>query len=65
MEDKVPFVRVLALLEEYGWDFTDMYTPYRVFTKPGKLPLMVEVHDKKVTNEAFAYIKSVVEGAEE
>ena len=35
---------------------------YRVFTKPGELPILVEVHDKAVTREAFEHIKTIVEG---
>ena len=62
MDRLVPFLRVLAYLEERGWEFTGFYTPYRVFTKPGELPILVEVHDKKVTHEAFEHIKSIIEG---
>ena len=58
----VPFIRVLAYLEEHGWGFTGIYRPYRVFTKPGELPILVEVHDKAVTREAFEHIKAIVEG---
>ena len=65
MKNRVPFVRVLALLEEYGWEMTGIWTPYRVFTKKGSLPILVEVHDKGVAIEDFEDIKARIEREEE
>ena len=60
MSSRVPFVRVLALLEEHGWEMTGFWTPYRLFTKGKSLPLLVEVHDKEVTIEDFEDIKAKI-----
>lgn len=65
MSSRVPFVRVLALLEEHGWEMTGIWTPYRVFTKGNCLPILVEVHDKEVTIEDFEDIKARVDREEE
>jgi hypothetical protein len=50
MERLVPFSEVLELLESHGWELTRIWSPYRVFTKPGadELPILIEVHDRKV-----------------
>jgi hypothetical protein len=61
MADGVPFMKVLALLEEHGWDFTGIWAPYRVFNKRDRLTILLEVHDKEVTLEAFENIKAIVE----
>ena len=64
MKDRVPFVRVLAMLEESGWELTGIWTPYRVFTRRDSLPILVEVHDKEVTIEDFEDIKARIEHEE-
>lgn len=50
MERPVPFSKVLELLESHGWELTRIWSPYRVFTKPGadELPILIEVHDRTV-----------------
>jgi hypothetical protein len=61
MAGRVPFTRVLATLEEHGWEFAGFWTSYRVFGKPGRLPILVEVHDKEVTIEDFEDIMARIE----
>ena len=61
MANRVPFSLVLVVLEEHGWEFTGIWAPYRVFSKPGKLSILVEVHDKEVTIEDFEDIKARIE----
>jgi hypothetical protein len=40
----IPFSVLLEWLEGQGWVLRKIAKPYRVFTKPGRLPLLVEVH---------------------
>jgi hypothetical protein len=65
MHQTVPFLQVLAFLEEHGWDLTGIWTPVRVFTRRGKLPILVEVHDKAVSHADFENIKARVKLEEE
>lgn len=39
------FSELLGWLEGQGWVLRKIAKPYRVFTKPGRLPLMVEVRE--------------------
>ncbi len=41
----VSFSELLEWLEGQGWVLRKIARPYRVFTKPGRLPLLVEVHN--------------------
>jgi hypothetical protein len=43
----VEFRGLLEWLEGQGWVLKRIARPYRVFTKPGRLPLMVEVREVK------------------
>ena len=55
------FAVVLSYLEAHGWRLTRIWTPYRVFTKPGHLPILVKVRDRMVDPDDFAKIKRIVE----
>ena len=58
----VAFSTVLEWLEGRGWTLRKIMKPYRVFMKPGRLPLVVEVHDGgKVTEADERRIHEVVE----
>ena len=54
MPGEVPFSVILDLLESQGLLLTRIYRPYRIFTKPGHLPIWIPVHDRKV---AAVYVK--------
>jgi hypothetical protein len=57
----VPFADVLAYLEARGWSLVRLWKPYRVFTKPGHLPILVTVHEKMVQADDFEKIQRIVE----
>lgn len=58
----VPFSALLEWLEAEGWSLRKIAKPYRVFTKPGRLPLPVEVHPGgKVTVADDRRIREFVE----
>lgn len=61
----VEFRGLLEWLEGQGWVLRRIARPYRVFTKPGRLPLMVEVHEArgggKVTDADDQRIREFVE----
>jgi hypothetical protein len=57
----VPFADVLAYLEAHGWNLVRIWRPYRVFTKPGRLPILVTVHEKMVQADDFEKIQRIVE----
>ncbi len=59
MEDLIPFASVVELLESYGWQLSRVWSPYRVFTKPGstELPILVEVHNRMVKGSDVERIK--------
>lgn len=61
MAELVPFEQVLAYLEEHGWELVKIWPPYRMFSKPGRLPIMVPVEDKMVTVEYAEKVKQAVE----
>ena len=63
MEQPVPFSEVLELLESHGWELTRIWSPYRVFTKPGadELPILIEVHDRTVRHTDVERIKKHLE----
>ena len=56
MPGEVPFSVILGLLESQGWLLTRIYRPYRIFTKPGRLPIWIPVRDRKV---AAVYVKKI------
>jgi hypothetical protein len=60
MSRPIPFKVVLELCESYGWTLTRIWQPYRVFTKPGHLPLLVRVEDKSVSDDDFARIQEIL-----
>lgn len=49
MRNVVPFKEVLAALEAHGWELQKVWEPYRVFTKKGKLPILIPVYHKIVS----------------
>ena len=51
MSREVEFEEVLRLFESHGWKLQKIYEPYRVFIKPGELPWLIPVHDRKVDAE--------------
>ncbi len=57
MSRRIPFEAVLAILESYGWTLTRIWQPYRVFTKPDHLPILVRVEEKSVDADDFARIQ--------
>lgn len=61
----VEFRGLLEWLESQGWVLRRVAKPYRVFTKPGRLPLMVEVRETggggKVTDADDQRIREFVE----
>ena len=59
MDQSVPFSKVLELLEPHGWELVRIWSPYRVFTKPGadELPILIEVHDRTVRRTDVERIK--------
>ena len=63
MERSVPFSEVLELLESHGWELVRIWSPYRVFTKPGadELPILSEVHDRIVRRTDVERIKRHLE----
>ncbi len=46
MPRRIPFEAVLTVMESYGWTLTRIWQPYRVFTKPDRLPMFVRVEEK-------------------
>lgn len=42
------FSDVRSLLEMYGWTLARTKGSHSTFTKPGELPIVVAVHDKRV-----------------
>ena len=56
----VPFRDVLDHLRQHDWQLTRIWQPYRVFTKPDRLPILVRVVDRKVDADDFAKIKAIV-----
>ena len=60
MADRVPFVRILALLEEHGWEFTRIKRPFRVFTRKGRSPIIVKVVDGTVDAHDEERIKGTI-----
>lgn len=56
MPAEVPFARVLVILEEHGWTLQKVWEPYRVFSRPGKLPILIPVHNRMVS---AAYVEKI------
>lgn len=63
MEPTTPFPEVLELLESHGWELARIWSPYRVFMKPGtdELPILIEVHDRRVRRTDVERIKRHLE----
>jgi len=61
MSDSVPFEQLLHLLQEHGWELTKIWKPYRVFTKPGRLPILIPVDGKMVDVEYVAKVRQILE----
>lgn len=56
--DSFPFSEVLELLESHGWVLQRTWPPYFVFVHPDhELPLLIPVHDKKVSDVYVQKIK--------
>jgi hypothetical protein len=63
--DGMAFEALLAWMEERGWELTRIWKPYRVFNKPGHLPILVEVHPGgKVVKADVEQVKRTVEQAD-
>lgn len=60
MPDRVPFERVCAFLEAHGWRLMRVWRPWRVFTKPGRLPILVRLEDKAVDAGDFERIRAII-----
>jgi hypothetical protein len=60
----VPFAEILALLEAHGWVLQRVWPPYFVFVKEGKLPLLVPVQDRKVSEAYVEKIRNILEADE-
>lgn len=61
MATQVPFEQVLHLLQEHGWELAKIWKPYRVFTKHGRLPILIPVDGKMVDAEYVQKIKQIIE----
>jgi len=60
----VPFAEVLRLLEAHGWVLQRTWPPYFVFVNEDHpLPLLIPVHDRKVSEEYVRKIEKLVEGS--
>ena len=58
---QVPFSEVLELLEANGWVLQRVWRPYFVFVHPDhELPLLIPVHDKKVSDAYVQKIKKIL-----
>jgi len=60
VDGEVPFEQVLTILEQHGWHLARISRPYRVFTKTGQLPILIQVHDKMVDTEYVERIKEII-----
>jgi len=61
---EVPFPEILTLLEEHGWVLQRTWPPYFVFVhKDHELPLLIPVHDKKVSDVYVQKIKWLLDEA--
>lgn len=58
---EVPFKDVLELLESHGWVLQRIWSPYFVFVhRDQELPLLIPVHDKKVSDAYVQKIKRIL-----
>jgi hypothetical protein len=57
----IPFSDALSFFEGHGWKLQRIYEPYRVFVKPGELPWLIPVHDKKVDAEYVQKFKEFLQ----
>lgn len=58
------FSEVLSLLEAHGWVLQRTWPPYFVFVHPDhELPLLIPVHDKKVSDVYVQKIKRLLDEA--
>ena len=55
---KYEFVDVLELFEKNGWKLHRIVRCYRVFTKPGEVPCVIPVKNRKVD---AVYVEEVVQ----
>ncbi len=60
MHHRIPFEAVLTVMQSYGWTLTRVWQPYRVFTKPDRLPILVRVEEKSVDADDFARIQQAL-----
>jgi hypothetical protein len=61
MAGSVPFEHVLSLMEEHGWSLKQTWPPYRMFSKPGHLPILVPVENRMVTIDDFQTARQAVQ----
>ncbi len=61
MRGQIPFSVILALLESQGWVLSRVYHPYRIFTKPGRLPIWIPVRERKVEAVYVKRIQRILE----
>ena len=58
---EVPFSEVLDVLEAHGWVLQRTWPPYFMFVhKDHELPLLIPVHDKKVSDAYVQKIKQLL-----
>lgn len=58
MAEEVAFSEVLTLFESRGWKLQKISLPYWVFMRPGELPFLIPVHNRKVSKEYVKRIKA-------
>lgn len=64
MSDRpIPFSELREQLVRSGWTFAFIWSPYRVFTKPDHLPILIEVTDGKVDIHDVKKIQAWLRGA--
>ncbi len=57
----MPFSEALDLLEAHGWVLQRTWPPYFVFVhRDHELPLLIPVHDKRVSDEYVKKIKQII-----
>jgi len=60
MAARVPFAKVIDFLESHGWTLIRIWNPYRVFGKPGHLPILVRVEGKTVDVDDYTRVQEIV-----
>jgi len=58
MAEWATFEAALGLFESKGWKLQRRLEPYRVFMRPGELPFLIPVHNRKVSVEYVEKIEA-------